>query len=84
MSILDGKDGEESILPTGDGTIIKTTNIGLHYEGEAASREAGERAGHTQREHMNDKSDRWKWILLAECNLGLIEGSMWWTEWAHT
>lgn len=45
MSILEGKDSEESVLPTGDGTIIKTTNISLHYEGEAAARETGEHGG---------------------------------------
>ncbi|KAJ5378165.1 uncharacterized protein N7496_005574 [Penicillium cataractarum] len=45
MTILKSKDSEENMLSMEEGTIIKTTNISLHYEGETNSRETGEHGG---------------------------------------
>lgn len=45
MTILKSKDSEENMLSMEEGTIVKTTNISLHYEGETNSREAGEHGG---------------------------------------
>ncbi|KAJ5691806.1 hypothetical protein N7462_001229 [Penicillium macrosclerotiorum] len=46
MSILEGKDSEENILPeVEEGAIMKTTDISLHYESGFATRETGEHDG---------------------------------------
>jgi hypothetical protein len=45
MTILKSNDSEENMLPMEEGTIIKTTNISLHYEGETMIRGAGEYGG---------------------------------------
>ncbi|OOQ84700.1 hypothetical protein PEBR_29028 [Penicillium brasilianum] len=43
--VLHSKDSEENMLSMEEGSIIKTTNISLHYEPETNSRENGEHSG---------------------------------------
>jgi hypothetical protein len=45
MTVLHCKDSEEDMLSMEEGSIVKTTNISLHYELEANSRENGEQSG---------------------------------------
>jgi hypothetical protein len=53
MTILKSKDSEENILSMEEGTITKTTNITLHYEGKPnelpGASEHDERVVHSER-----------------------------------